>query len=447
MSAKAVIYVPSDTPEAMYLSLRKVSGVPLIIRGIMSLFQSGIESIVLLLPKTHIEKIEDFLKRYKDAALPKLTFISYDEPYSVSPETIDALSKEIDDHFLMINANLLFYPSLIKACAVRANELTTVNEGAHPLPIFVLTKNLISRLKPFCAQRPRAIESCLNQLLESPDKKELQISDCHDTFLITKRREILVAEKFLSEHIRLSTDGPVARYINKRISLPISQMLARMWISPNTVTVINIIIGVFSGVFMADGKNYWVIFFGAALFQLASIVDGCDGELAKLTFRTSKFGQYLDTISDNLTLGSLLVGITAGYWRHTHSYIAFVLGVLMIAGAGVTLFFMARFLKQNTNSASLVTYDKEFIQKIPKNRSSILMKFVSIAKYAIKKDAYSFAVILLAAFGILYVFLYICTTGAVLSAMIVGYLDWREGRSESAEQEQSNTKLYAAPSR
>ena len=37
MKDNAIIYVPSDTPEAMAMAPRKVAAVPLIVRGIMTL--------------------------------------------------------------------------------------------------------------------------------------------------------------------------------------------------------------------------------------------------------------------------------------------------------------------------------------------------------------------------------------------------------------------------
>jgi 1L-myo-inositol 1-phosphate cytidylyltransferase / CDP-L-myo-inositol myo-inositolphosphotransferase len=46
------------------------------------------------------------------------------------------------------------------------------------------------------------------------------------------------------------------------------------------------------------------------LFQLASIVDGVDGEIARVTQRGSRLGATLDTITDGFTNVAFIVGLT-----------------------------------------------------------------------------------------------------------------------------------------
>ena len=198
--------------------------------------------------------------------------------------------------------------------------------------------------------------------------------------------------------------------------------MAKLWISPHAITAVNIIIGLFSGVLIADGHRYGVILLGAVLFQIASIVDGCDGEVAKLTFRSSKFGQFIDSLSDNLSLGSFMAGLIAGYWRQTHSSTAFIVGAVMILGASITLFWMIRYLKKNTASASLVTFDREYLQKLA-HQPAWLLTFIRYGKYTLKKDVFSFMFLCSAAVGVLYWWLFITAFGTTVSAAILTYLN------------------------
>ncbi|MBI4223369.1 MAG: CDP-alcohol phosphatidyltransferase family protein, partial [Deltaproteobacteria bacterium] len=89
------------------------------------------------------------------------------------------------------------------------------------------------------------------------------------------------------EAIRLATPGPVARHLNKRISLPISWQLAKWGVHPNWISAFNITLGWSTGFFTAQG-TYPFYLLGGFLFQMASIFDGCDGEVAKLRGMTSK---------------------------------------------------------------------------------------------------------------------------------------------------------------
>lgn len=424
-NTEAILYVPSDTPEAMSLATGKVAGVPVIVRGIMTLAQAGIENITLLIAEAQRQKIERFLGRYSDRRLPNVEYVAYDEPYRVSPDMIQKIADEMGERLLLVNVNLLFekeLAALVMSVPLQDGGVVLCGEGAHPLPIMDVTPKAWQTLLPFTAERPRSIESCIKKIAEARDKKVANKPASINTFLVKNHRDRAVAEKSLTEAIRHQTMGPVAKYVNKRFSLPVSLVLSKLWVSPNTVTAFNIIIGLFSGVFVADGKNYEIILFGAALFQIASIVDGCDGEVAKLTFRCSRFGQYIDTLSDNLSLASFLIGLIAGYWRHTHSPVAFIVGAMLLGFTAITFFWMILYLKRNTQSASLVTYDKEFIQKLS-GYPRWLLTFIKYGKYTIKKDVFSFMFFLLALAGVLYWCLFIATFGTAVAAIVLTYLN------------------------
>ena len=117
MNDHAIIYVPSDTPEAMALAPRKVAGVPLIVRGIMTLAQAGIPSCTLIVATPQRERIEMFLKRYRAERLPTIDIVTYEEPYRVSPAMVDHISAKLSkrgltltpaNHIYAIGANCLF---------------------------------------------------------------------------------------------------------------------------------------------------------------------------------------------------------------------------------------------------------------------------------------------------------------------------------------------------
>ena len=412
----------------MMMATDKVAGVPIIVRGVMTLFQAGFECITLVVAESQREKILRALARYEEQRLPTVLFVSYDEPYRVSPEVVRQVADSMAVRSLVINANLLFDRELVETMrSANANpgEVVLCREGVHPLPVLEIPRSAWESLVEFTAVKARSIESCLKRLLETGPQTVAQKPPAVNTFLVKRRRDRAVAEKFLTEAIRHSTGGPVAKYINKRISLPISILLSKLWVSPNGITVFNIVIGVFSGVFAADGHRYDVILLGAVLFQIASIVDGCDGEVAKLTFRTSKFGQYIDSLSDNLSLGSFMTGLIAGYWRSTHSPVAFSVGAVMIFSTAITLFWMIRYLKRNTQSASLVTFDTEYLQKLS-GQPRWLILFIRYGKYTLKKDVFSFAFLLFALAGVLYWWLFIAAFGTAVAAVTLTYLNVKE---------------------
>ncbi|MFH1874557.1 MAG: CDP-alcohol phosphatidyltransferase family protein [Pseudomonadota bacterium] len=421
----ALLYVPSDTPEAMVMSTIKVAGVPLIVRGIMNLYNAGFRNVTLLIASTQQRKISRALERYRKERLPQVNYIYYDESYSVNPDIVQKLTDALGDQPILINANLLFDKETItpiKEKSINNNEIIRCQEGAHHVPIVKVSIQNFSKLKEFTAARPRSIASCLNFLKEhSVLTTVIQKPEHANTFLVRRPRERLVAEKFLAEAIRLATNGPVAKYLNKRISLPISLVMSRLWISPHAITAVNIVIGLLSGVFMA-GKDYYSLLIGAILFQTASVADGVDGEVSKLTFRCSKFGQFIDTISDNLALASCLIGLTIGTSRIYSPLTTYVLGILAIFNAAFCIFLMAGYLKKNTNSASLATFNKNFLNHLSSTTNPSLVWFINHFKYFIMKDGFAFLIFVFGLSGFLPAFLFLITFGTCLAAGILFYL-------------------------
>jgi phosphatidylglycerophosphate synthase len=140
------------------------------------------------------------------------------------------------------------------------------------------------------------------------------------------------AEQLLFRSLRKPEDGWTARWLNRYVSLSLSRWLARTPIRPNQLSVFILGIGLF-GAYLASRGGYWPMLIGATLFQLQSILDGCDGELSRITFRGSLLGEWLDTVGDDLTNYSFFAGAAAGLYRTTGSPLYLVVGgVMLVSG-------------------------------------------------------------------------------------------------------------------
>ena len=105
-----------------------------------------------------------------------------------------------------------------------------------------------------------------------------------------------------------SSDGPVSLLINRRISIPMSAALARVGVSPNAATLLALAIGGAAGAAFAL-RVWWL---GGLLWQLSSILSGVDGEIARRTGKSSRYGDFLDTTVDRLVEYGGLAGIAYG---------------------------------------------------------------------------------------------------------------------------------------
>ncbi len=225
------------------------------------------------------------------------------------------------------------------------------------------------------------------------------------------------------EEIRLNTKGIVARHLNKKISLPIScWVVTHTGWKPNQVTYFNMLVGFSSGPIAALGTPM-SLFLAAFILQVASILDGVDGEVAKLTQTASHWGQWLDTISDNGTLISYLVGTTIGLYRLYPFSPVLSLAVITFAVTIMIIATILIFLRKETDSGSFVTYDQEFLKSLTIEEFPIVARLVSILKYMIKKDFYSLLFFLVALINKPLWVLYICSYGGGIACLFLAYIN------------------------
>jgi phosphatidylglycerophosphate synthase len=132
---------------------------------------------------------------------------------------------------------------------------------------------------------------------------------------VTDRGFARAAERCLLLSLKKDADGLVSRTINRRISLSCTRYLVRTGLRPNQLTVAILLVGLASGVFAALGEPWWWLVIGGVLFQAQSVLDGCDGEIARLTYRFSRLGQWLDSVGDDLTNYAFFLGLAIGQAR------------------------------------------------------------------------------------------------------------------------------------
>jgi phosphatidylglycerophosphate synthase len=158
-----------------------------------------------------------------------------------------------------------------------------------------------------------------------------------DPMIVQSREDVRAAERRLLKALTKETDGFMARHVERPISLFISRRLARTAITPNQMSLISMAVGICGGPFFLSGRPLMQTI-GALLFLAHSILDGCDGELARLKFQQSRWGGVLDFWGDNIVhsviFGSMGVGwsLSAGALWPLGLGAAAVLGTLASAG-------------------------------------------------------------------------------------------------------------------
>jgi CDP-L-myo-inositol myo-inositolphosphotransferase len=105
--------------------------------------------------------------------------------------------------------------------------------------------------------------------------------------------------------VATSLDGPVSRYLNRRVSVPVASLLARTPLTPNQVSVAALLIALGALALLAIGRNIEA----GALIQISSIVDGVDGDLARAKGMASRFGGVFDAVLDRYADAAIAGGM------------------------------------------------------------------------------------------------------------------------------------------
>ncbi len=199
-----------------------------------------------------------------------------------------------------------------------------------------------------------------------------------------------------------SQDGFVSRYLNRPISRAVTRLLLRYPVTPNAWTWLIFPIPIIAAFVLARG-SYWSFLGGLVLFQLFSVLDGCDGEIARAKFMESESGRRLDDFFDVLSNILLVLGLGFGLAharpRFSSVYLAEAIAAAVLIAANE--WFLARAPVSETGADSLggSLYPRH---RALVERSGLLAfgeKFASILIQLTKRDVAVLFFLLLAVIG------------------------------------------------
>ena len=105
---------------------------------------------------------------------------------------------------------------------------------------------------------------------------------------------------------------PVTRYLYRPVSTRAARVLEGTPITPGHVTLVSALLSTGGAVAFGFG-SYWL---GAVLSLLGIITDCIDGDLSRLTGRSSTVGAFLDSVMDRWTDAAMIVGLAYANPEH-----------------------------------------------------------------------------------------------------------------------------------
>lgn len=372
------------------LPLRKLLGMPVLERIIRLAREAGMESVVVAVGDD-ADQVVPFLTS-RDFGLP----VSWVKRAATQSETfLNAKTVLGEAPVVVLQADTVIDSAAIRAFAAEGVAVGEINVAVSPEQ--ATAPGAASRRVDGATEIGMTAYASLSDV-DSLRRKTWAIPSSSYWQTLSDAASFRTAEKKLLNSCRKPTDGWVSRNINRYISLWLTRWLMKTSLSANSVTGLISIVGALSGVVVASG-TYWSFFIGTFLFNLASVLDGCDGEVARLRFSSSKLGQWLDTASDNSTYIIYFIGLMIGIYRQEHSpYFPYWVGATIF---GVTMLFIVMFnyLTRYTDSGSLVSIKKDLEAKDHLVPKGIVGFLVGKCNFAIRRDFFAFFFVFLALLG------------------------------------------------
>jgi CDP-L-myo-inositol myo-inositolphosphotransferase len=129
-----------------------------------------------------------------------------------------------------------------------------------------------------------------------------------------------------------SADGPVSRWLNRPVSIRLSKVLINFNITPNQISFFSFMLSIVAaGLFILG--DYLYLALGGIVAQFASIIDGSDGEVARLKYLSSDYGKWFDAVLDRYADAFLLFGLIWYVYYNNPTPIVLGVGFLAIIGS------------------------------------------------------------------------------------------------------------------
>jgi phosphatidylglycerophosphate synthase len=360
-----------ETPALSSMTL--VAGLPLFLRTLYTARQIGIQRYILVADREAQDAMRRHLRSARESAgLPsKILWVDLGRFSEGNPAVLRSICESISGPVWMAQPRALFDRKAleeIKNASVGAPwAILATEKEAPPLAHF-----------PQSFFRMERLELALKNGIPSDSIQPVTLRDgiCLSVEIFD---EIKRVERRLLRNTGNALDGYVDRYLNRRLSEPLTLFFLKTPLSPNGITSLTLLVGMIAAALFLPG-GYLSGLAGALLYQFSSVLDCCDGAVARLKFRESSFGRWLDDICDTLVFLALFLAIGWAYgtdggvgWKPLAGSLA-----LGTTGSFLVVSYISSAKGNRTRSMEKVRQRVETIA--PRDFSAILLFFALMGK-------------------------------------------------------------------
>ena len=320
---------------------------------------------------------------------------------------------------VVLKAGFLPDVDFLKALCSEAEPGRQYTVSGHPV-IFVCSASHFSYVSTFFL-RENSFDEAFRETARGIGSTELHIEQGR-IFNACDETDIPGVERELFQGLIKDTEGFMSRHVERRISIAISKRLVNTSITPNQMTIISVLIGIAGAACIYRGQSLCQVA-GALLFLTHSILDGCDGEIARIKFLESRFGGILDFWGDNVVHAAVFWAIGQEWHIRTGEIFPLVLAWLaVISTFGSAGLIYYRTMRQKDADGPMYTSVSASEKK---------NGIVKIADFLSRRD-FIYLVVILAAFRHLDWFLILTGIGSPLFFTALIWLYVQEKRTASA---------------
>ena len=398
--------------------LPEVGALPVSLRAILGAQKAGASRIIVVVDEATRSVVVRDLQR--TGRLPgSLEWFQVSAGQTSLPCLLGKLASDGEEQLVLIAGDRTYYSSLHRRAAEWSGEgdALALTTGNQLVGIYALSRDAAKDLAQHAPSNIDCVEGLDAWLTvkHSVVREEVQ-EDQWQRVLTPEDR--FSAERKLDRWLVKPTDGIFAR-LNRRVSIPISRQLIRFPITPNMVSLFTLGVSFLAGVFFAFG-GYRNTLSGALLSLFASILDGCDGEVARLKLQESDFGCWLETICDYLYYLFIFAGMTIGLVRSSGTRSYLVWGGLLLFGA------VASFLVTGLQRHRLAAGRPEQLLAIwqtqaASRRSNPFLYFGRHTEFIVRRCFLPWAILFFALFNITQVAFILAALGANVTWLIALY--------------------------
>ena len=345
--------------------MRRVLGLPLLERVVLSCKAAGLSDFIVVTgykPKS----MRSFLARLARKRSVRIEVVENPDWEKGNGTSVLACNGKLTEPFVLVMGDHLFEPGLLEgllrvgseddSCflaidrrtervfdpqdatkvATRSGCITEIGKDLESYNgidtgVFLLTPAIFASLAKVQAKGRYELSDVIAELAAQGRIQTYDIGECFWLDVDTPR-SLREAKRHLAEQVdKPSEDGFIARYINRPLSIRLSRLLAHTPVTPNTITVVSFTIALL-GAWLFTRQGYLSVLLAGVLIQVSSIIDGCDGEIARLKALGSRFGAFFDTILDRYADLAIAAGVTYGFWLSNPEFWVWFAGIGALSG-------------------------------------------------------------------------------------------------------------------